>query len=102
MTERTMQERADPLEDARTFYYDNTTVSLDADTRQEVITMMASFAAAARDDGKRALTFVQMFADEPCSYGDNCTPEAMDQRRHYQCRNCQARDILQAKPAGAR
>ena len=37
---------------------------------------------------------VKELADEPCEYGDNCTNEAMHQRRHGQCLHCKARTAL--------
>lgn len=39
-----------------------------------------------------AIDFVKDFADEPCTYHDNCTPEA--QKRHGMCRQCRARQVL--------
>ena len=46
----------------------------------------------------QAQEFVKEFADEPCEYGDDCTENAMWERRHGRCNNCKARVVIRALP----
>ncbi len=41
--------------------------------------------------------FAQDFADEECSYGDNCPSTA----RHYRCYQCKARAAIASGPIGS-
>jgi hypothetical protein len=62
-----------------------------AHARADVPDLLAALEASERKVAEFT-AYIQEYADEPCTYGDDCPNNAGT--RHYTCDNCKARQLL--------